>query len=100
MVPHKISSDEFWGRSKLGAKDNIPESASDTKTILVIHEVMLEVVFLECFPVRRQILVVQEVVSQVIADITEDATTEHRCRNMPIPVEYCVCEFPEWQCKG
>jgi hypothetical protein len=41
----------LWRWCKFGAKDNIPKAASDSETILVVHEVVLEVVFLQLSPV-------------------------------------------------
>lgn len=78
-------------RCKLGAKDDIPEPTSNSKAIFIVHEMVLEVVLLQFSPVRRQSLVVEEVMSQVIADVSEDATTEHSSCNMPVPIEQGVC---------
>jgi len=89
-----------WRWCKLGAKDDVPESTCYTKAILVIHKVVLEMIFLQLPPVRRQGSVVQEVMGQVVANIAEYTSTEHCCSNMPIPVENEVCEFPEGNGEG
>lgn len=44
---------------------------------------MLKVVFLESLVPQRQVLVVQEVVRQVVADIAKDTATVDRGRNVP-----------------
>ena len=41
-------------RRQLSAEDPIPEPTRDTKTVLVIHEVVLEVVLLELAVVERK----------------------------------------------
>jgi len=51
-----------WRRSKLSPEDDVPESACYTESIFVVHEVVLEMIFLQLPPVRRQGSVVQEVV--------------------------------------
>ena len=43
---------------------------------------------------------VKEVVCQVVADVAEDPSGEHGCRDVPVPVEHCVCELIEWYCKN
>ena len=78
------------GRSKLCAKDNVPESAGDSETILIVHKVVLEVVLLQFSPVSRQRLMVEEVVRQVIADVTKNTTAEDSSCNRPVPVEDSV----------
>jgi len=47
-----------WWRSELGSEDSIPESAGHSKAVLVVHEMVLEVVFFQFSPVRRQCAVV------------------------------------------
>jgi hypothetical protein len=39
--------DLWWGHVKLGAKDAVPESACNTKAILVVSKVMSEVILLQ-----------------------------------------------------
>lgn len=48
---HKL---RHWRRGKLRSKDSIPESTGDTKSILIVHEVMLEVILLELAIVQRE----------------------------------------------
>ena len=38
-------------RRQLGAEDAVPEAAGDAEAVLVVCEVVLEVVLLECVPV-------------------------------------------------
>jgi hypothetical protein len=38
-------------RRQLGAEDAVPEAAGDAEAVLVVGEVVLKVVFLECVPV-------------------------------------------------
>ena len=40
-----------WGRRELSSKDDVPESAGDSETVLIIHEVVLEVILLEFSPI-------------------------------------------------
>ena len=87
-----------WRCRELGAKDDIPESAGHTKAVLIVHEVVLKMVFLQLPPVRWQGSVVQEVMCQVVADITEYSSAKHSCANVPIPVEDLMCELPERYC--
>ena len=61
---------------------------------------MLEVVLFQFSPVRRQRLVVKEVMCQVVADVAEDAATEDRSGNVPVPVEHGMRQFPEGCCKS
>lgn len=82
----------------MSAEDLVPESTCNTKAIFVIHKVMLKMVFLELPPVCRKGLVVQEVMCQVIANVSEDAPAEDSSCYGPIPVEHSVCELPERGC--
>jgi hypothetical protein len=83
----------------LSAKDDIPEPTGDSEAIFIVHEVVLKVILLQFSPVCRQRLVVQEIVSQVITDVSKDAAAEDSGCNMPIPIEDCVGQFPERGCK-
>jgi len=85
----------LWRRGKFGAKYRVPEAARNSETIFVIHEVVLKVILLQLSPIRWQSLMVQEVVRQIVADVTEDTAAEDRGSDRPIPVEYSVCKFPE-----
>lgn len=50
-----LSLDDLWRRQlKLGAKHTVPESASDTKSIFEIGEVMLKVVLLKLLVISRK----------------------------------------------
>lgn len=42
------------------------------------------------------LLVVQEVVGEVIANVAKNSTTEHRCRRIPVIKEDCVGKLVEW----
>lgn len=81
----------------LCAEDGVPEFAGDSKAVLVVEEVMLEVVFLKLLVPERQILVMQEVVCHVVTRVTEHAAREYSHGNIPVPEEDGVCEFPEWR---
>lgn len=73
---------------ELGAEDVVPKSTSYPETIFVIHEMVLEVILLQLGPVRRQGLVVEEVMRQIVAYISENTATEDRRCNMPVPIEH------------
>lgn len=68
---------------KLGAENLVPEAVGNAEAVLVVEEVVLEVVLLEALVPQRQVVVVEEVVGQVVADVTEKTTTEDgsRCVN-------------------
>lgn len=51
---------------------------------------MLQVIFFQLLVPQREVLVVQEVVREVVADVTEDASAVNGRSNMPVPVEYGV----------
>jgi hypothetical protein len=93
---HCFANLRRWG--KFGPKDDIPKAASNSETILIVHEVVLKVVLLQLSPVRWKRLMVKEVVSEVIAYIPKYSTTEDSSCSVPIPEENCMCEFPEWYC--
>lgn len=82
----------------MGTKNDIPKAASNSETIFVVHEVMLEVVLFQLFPVRRKRLVVKKVVREVVANVPKYSPTEDSSRDVPIPKEKGMCEFPEWYC--
>jgi len=50
-VTHSISLEHIWWR-KLSLEDTIPEATGDSKTVLVICKVMLQVILLELAVVR------------------------------------------------
>lgn len=84
---------------QLCAEHVVPESGSDAKAELVLEEMVLQVVLLEILVPERQVLVVEEVVSQVIADITKDTATVDRGGGIPVVGENGVGEIPERSCK-
>ena len=101
FLTHSLRLQGFsWRWSKLRSKDNVPESTRYTETILIVHEVVLQMVFLQLPPVRRQGSVVQEVVRQVVADVSKYCSAKHCGGNRPVPVEDKVCEFPEGSSEG
>jgi hypothetical protein len=88
----------FGEGSKLRAKDDIPEAAGNSETVLIVHEVVLKVVLLQLSPVRGKRLMVKEVVREIVTYVPKYTTTENSSRNVPIPEEDGMCEFPEWYC--
>lgn len=70
---HSSSGLCSFGILQLCAEDAIPESARDPKAILVVCKVVLKMILLQLFVVRRQIAVVKKVVGQVVADVPEYA---------------------------
>jgi hypothetical protein len=56
---------------------------------------MLEVILLQLSPVGWQISVVQEVMSQVVADVSENTATEGSCSHVPIPKDNGMSKSPE-----
>jgi hypothetical protein len=61
---------------------------------------MLKMILLQLSPVKWEISVVQEVMRQVVADISEDTTTKDGCCHRPIPIENEMRKLPEWCGKG
>ena len=57
-------------------------------------------VLLELLVPQRQILVVQEVVCQVVADVSEDTATKDGGADIPVRGKNKVCKLPEWVCKN
>ena len=88
----------FGEGSKLRAKDDIPEAAGNSETVLIVHEVVLKVILLQFSPVRGKLLMVKEVVREIVTYVPKYTTTENSSRNVPIPEEDGMCEFPEWYC--
>jgi len=86
-------------RRELSSEDCIPETTCDTKSILVVLEVVLQMVLLKRLVERWELFVVQEVVGQIIADIAKDTSAEDSCSYVPVPIKDNVCEFPEGKCQ-
>lgn len=80
---------------ELGAKNLVPEGARNAKAILVVEEVVLEVVLLELLPPQRKVLVVQEVVRHVVANVAEDAAAVGGGPHVPVPEKDAVRHLPE-----
>lgn len=76
-------------------EDPIPETAGDTKTILVIHEMMLKMILFQSSPVRWKCLVMQEIMRHVITDISKYGTAEYGCCCVPAVEEYHMSQLPE-----
>lgn len=67
------------GGQELSAEYLVPETAGDAEAQLVVEEVVSEVILLEVLVPQGQVVVMEEVVGQVVADVTEDATAEYGC---------------------
>ncbi len=80
----------------MGTKDDIPEAAGNSETILVVHEVVLQVVLLQLFPVGGKRFMMKKVVGEVVTYVPKYSTAEDSSCNVPIPKEQGMCEFPEW----
>lgn len=82
----------------LGAENLVPEGAGDAEAILVVEEVVLEVILLELLVPQGEVLVVQEVVRQVVANVAENSAAV--CGGSKIPVgEDGMGQAPEGRCK-
>lgn len=68
---------------QFGAENAIPEPAGDAKAKLIVKEVVLKVVLLQFLVPERQVLVVKEVVRQVVADVTKDASAINSGSGVP-----------------
>jgi len=87
-------------RIKLGTKHLVPELASDSKAELIIEKMVSEMILLQLPVIEREVLMMEEVVGQVVADIAENATAVHSCGYAPVPEEEGVGELPERRRKG
>ena len=106
-----------WWR-QLGTKYSIPESARNAKAVLVVHEVMLKVIFLQLPIVRWEaitkgqyssritmlmwenlLLVMEKVVGHVVTYVSKDSATVSTGCRIPIIEENSMCEFPERKCE-
>lgn len=88
--------DDLWNRlGELGAEDCIPETVSDSKSILVVHEMVLHMPFLRLLIEGGKFGMVEEVVCQVVHDISEYASTEYSGAHVPVEKKYGVGQFPE-----
>lgn len=80
---------------QLGAEDPVPELAGDAEAELVVEEVVLEMVLLQLLVPQRKVLVVQEVVRHVVADVAKDAPTVHGSAGIPVVAEDGLSQLPE-----
>lgn len=96
-----VGLEDLWGcHLQLRAEYPVPEPTANTKAILVIGEVVLEVVLLQLPPISRQSAVVQEVVCHIVAHIPKyTAAVCDQC-SVPVVEEDEVGEPPERCCKG
>ena len=96
-----VGLEHLWGcHLQLRAEYPVPEPTANTKAILVIGEVVLEVVLLQLPPVSRQSAVVQEVVCHIVAHIPKYTTAVCDQRSIPVVEKDEVGEPPERCCKG
>lgn len=99
LFPFQIlacGSFRLHGRLQLCAKDVVPELAGDAETQFVVEEVVLQVILLELLVPEREILMVQEVVRQVVADIAKDAAAVDGRAEVPVVREDDTGQLPEW----
>lgn len=85
--------------NQLGAKNAVPELAGNAKAELVVEEVVGKVVLLELLVPEREVLVVQEIVSEIVANVAKDAAAEYGRGHVPVPVKDGVGQLPEWSCQ-
>lgn len=109
-----------WGL-KFGTEDTIPESAGDAKAVLKISVMVLEVVLLQFLVVHRKareklvsnigrfagdgnlgensLAMVEEVVCQIVAHVTEDTAAVYLHSREPVVEEDSMGQLPKWSCK-
>ena len=46
------------------------------------------------------LFMMQEVMSEVIANVAKNSTAEHRCCSVPVVEEDCMGKLVEWSCKS
>lgn len=61
---------------------------------------MGKVVLLQLLVPERQVLVVEEVMCHVVADVAEKPAAKDGRGHAPVPEEQRVCQFPERNCEG
>ena len=84
---------------QFSSKSPVPELACDTKAKLVVKEVVSKVVLLHLPVPEREVLVVEEVVRQVVTDVSKDASAIDSRGHIPIPPEESVGQLPERGCQ-
>lgn len=94
-VTHHLHRLPRWRWSELCAENLIPETTRNTKAVLVVHEVVLHMILLQLFPVGRESLVVEEVMCEIVTNISEYGTTEDICSGRPIVEENHMSESPK-----
>lgn len=57
-------------------------------------------ILLERLVERWELSVMKEVMSQVVADVTENPSAEYGCSYVPIPVENSMSKLPKWECEN
>lgn len=80
---------------ELRPKDAIPKATRHAKAIFVVEEMVLEVILLQLLVPQRKVLVVEEIVCQVVADVAENAAAIDGCSHIPVPEEQRMCDPPE-----
>jgi len=78
-------------------EDTVPEAAGDTEAVFVVGKVVLQVVLLQFLVEGWKLLVVEEIMRHVVADVAENTTTVHSRGSVPIIEEDGVGEVPEWR---
>lgn len=80
---------------KLGAKDVVPKLARDSEAQLVVKEMMRKMVLLETLVPQREVLVMEEVMCQIVADVAKDTTAVDSSRDRPVVEEEELGKVPE-----
>lgn len=105
---------------QFSTEDTIPESAGDTEAVLEISVMVLEMVLLQLLVVQRKTIyrlalnirqfsrdgdlrenslaMVKEVVSQIVAHVTEDTATVYLHSREPVVEKDSMSQLPEWGC--
>lgn len=71
----------FCNFSKLCAKDPVPKSTGDAKTLFVILVMMLQMIFLHFLDVGWQLGVMKSIMHHVVANVHEESSTDESICN-------------------
>lgn len=84
---------------KLCVENDIPELVADTESELIVEEVMSKMIFLKLLVPQRKVVVVQEVMGQIVADVAKDTATVGSGGGIPAVVEERMGKVPEGGCE-
>jgi len=84
----------FWrGQLQFGTKNTIPEATGNTKAVIEVSKMMLHMILLQWFVIKRKVAMVEEIMGQVVANVPKNTTAINHQGSMPVVREDGMCEF-------